>query len=86
METEVKTMDDPLATELATYERHRDELVGSSLGRYVLIHVEDVVAVYHDEVDAINEGYRRFGNVPFLVKHVLPVEQPLNFLSGLVRL
>lgn len=86
MESEVVLVSEHLATEFATYEKHRDELVGSSFDKYVLIHGEEVVGVYQAESDAINEGYRRFGNVPFLVKHVLPVEPPLNFVSGLVCL
>lgn len=79
-------MSEPLATELATFEKHRQELVGTSLNEYVLIHGEEVVSTYQAEQDAINEGYRKFGNVPFLVKRITPVDQPLNFLSGLVQL
>ena len=41
----------------------------------------EVAEVYESQMDAINEGYRRFGNVPFLVKHILKVEVPLNFSS-----
>ncbi|HUP70143.1 MAG TPA: hypothetical protein VM142_10055 [Acidimicrobiales bacterium] len=79
-------MSDPLAIELATFRKHRDELVGSSLNRYVLIHGDQIVSTYESEQDAINEGYRQFGNVTFLVKRITPVDLPLNFLSGLVRL
>jgi len=77
---------DPLAIELATFRKHRDELVGSSLNKYVLIHGDQIVSTYESEQDAINEGYRQFGNVTFLVKRITPVDLPLNFLSGLVRL
>ena len=76
---------EPLAKELASFERHRDELLGSAPNKYVLIHDEEVVGTYESESDAINEGYRKFGNVPFLVKHIVLTERPLNFLSGLVR-
>jgi hypothetical protein len=31
-------------------------------------------------MDAIADGYRRFGNVPFLVKQVVEVETPINFM------
>ncbi len=73
-----------LEIELETYETHRQELVGSSLKQYVLIHGTQIVGTYESERDAINEGYRRFGNVSFLVKHVVPSDRPLNFVSGLI--
>lgn len=79
-------MSKPLAKELETFESHKDELLRSAANRYALIHGVEVVGTYESESDAINEGYRKFGNVPFLVKHVVPTERPLNFLSGLVRL
>lgn len=75
-----------LKEELATFEAHRDELVGSALDEYVLIKGSDIVGTYESERDAINEGYRRFGNVPFLVKQVAPTDRPLNFVSGLLAL
>jgi hypothetical protein len=86
MTTGVFAMPEELATELATFEAHRDELVGIAANKYVLIHGEEIVGTYESERDAINEGYRRFGNVPFLVKHVELTDRPLNFVSGLVRL
>lgn len=82
----VLMMPEELATELAVFEQHRDELLGTAYNRYVLIHGTEIVGTYEAERDAIDEGYRRFGNVPFLVKQVLPTEKPLNFVSGFVRL
>lgn len=74
-------MTDVLATELNTYEQHRDELLETAEGKFVLIHGTEVAGMYEAQMDAINEGYWRFGNVPFLVKHILKVEVPLNFSS-----
>ena len=34
-------------------------------------------------MDAINQGYEKFGLVPFLVKQVVPVETSLDFTSNL---
>jgi len=70
-----------LATELRTYEQHRDELLSTAEGKFALIHGSEVVGAYESQMDAITEGYKRFGNVPFLVKQVLKVEIPLNFSS-----
>lgn len=79
------TVQDELATELATYDEHREELIGTSVGRFVLIKGDQIVATYESERDAIAQGYRQFGNVPFLVKQVSPTERPLNFVSGIVN-
>ena len=74
-------MTDALATELKTYEQHRDKLLGTAEGKFVLIHGTEVVGVYEAQMDAIAEGYKQLGNVPFLVKQIVKVEIPLNFSS-----
>jgi hypothetical protein len=71
----------PLETELKTYEQHRDRLLGKQEGKYVLIHKDQVIGVYDSKMDAIAQGYHQFGNVPFLVKQVLKVESPEEFVS-----
>jgi hypothetical protein len=70
-----------LRQELETYETHREQLLGEARGKYVLIRGHSVVATYDTEQDAINEGYRQFGNVPFLVKRIAAMDEPANFLS-----
>jgi hypothetical protein len=79
-------MPKPLDTELETYQRQRDRLLSQYEGKYVLIHDDEVVGAYESEIDAIYQGYDRFGNVPFLVKQVLPVEIPIELVPGLVDL
>jgi len=73
-----------LDAELKTYEDHRDELLGTAEGKFILIHGAEVVGVFDAESDAIREGYERFGNVPFLVKRVERVETAQNFVSNLL--
>lgn len=73
---------DSLAEELAAYAAHKQELLGTAKGKFVLVHDSQVVNVYENERDAINEGYRLFGNVPFLVKQVVEVEIPERFVSN----
>lgn len=73
-----------LETELSTYERHRERLLGTAEGKFVLIRNEEVVGVYNSKMDAIAQGYQKFGNVPFLVKQILKVETPLDFSSTLL--
>lgn len=77
-----------LDTELKTYEHNRDHLLGTAEGKFVLIHDSHVIGLFDSKLDAIALGYQQFGNVPFLVKHVLKVEPPHLFLSnrlGLVQ-
>lgn len=73
-----------LETELKTYERHRDHLLGTAEGKFVLISNEQVIGVYDSKMDAITQGYQKVGNVPFLVKQVVKVETPQNFISNLI--
>lgn len=73
-----------LDTELKTYKQHHDALLGTAEGKCVLIHGDEIVGVYDSKMDAIAQGYREFGNVPFLVKKIVKIESPLNFTSHLL--
>lgn len=73
-----------LERELATYEKNRDRLLAAAEGKFALICGEEVSGVFDTEMDAVSEGYNRFGNVPFLVKQILQVEVPLSFTSNLL--
>ena len=76
--------DQPLRRELETFEAHRAELLGRAAGKYALIHDDQVVDVFDTEADAIRDGYRQFGNVPFLVKKITDVDVPERFISNLI--
>ncbi len=58
-----------LKEELDTYEAHKKELLGSDENKYVLIKGQNIIGVYANEQDAIAQGYQRFLNEPFLVRH-----------------
>jgi hypothetical protein len=73
-----------LDSEVQTFERNREKLLAMGEGKYVLIHGGEVAGVYESKMDAIAEGYRKFGNTPFLVKQILKVEIPQNFVSSLL--
>ena len=73
-----------LDTELKTYDEHRDHLLGTAEGKFVLIRSDRVFGVYDSKMDAIADGYKQFGNVPFLVKQIVRVEIPQNFISNLL--
>lgn len=75
-----------LATELATYAAHKNELLANARGKYALVRGEEVVGTFDTEGDALNAGYQKFGNVPFLVKEIVEVEQAANFVSNLIAI
>jgi hypothetical protein len=77
-------MADILAVELKAYTDNLDALLGANEGKFVLIHGDEVLGVFDSNMDAITRGYRELGNVPFLVKHIVKVEAPLNFVSNLL--
>ena len=68
-----KSTDEPLSEELKTYEQKKDGLAASSPGKYVLIKGAEIIGTYNKQYEAISDGYARFGNVPFFVKH-LPLQ------------
>ena len=75
------TEPDLLAKETKTFNDRRDELLANYEGRYVLIREGDVCGTYADEMDAIAEGHKQFGNVPFLVRKISKVDYPANFVN-----
>ena len=70
--------------ELETFELHREELLGSAEGKYVLIQGAEIAGVFESKPDAIAQGYQKYGNAPFLVRQVLKIETPQNFVSNLL--
>ena len=75
-----------LAKELETFEKLKNTLLAESEGKYAVIHGDNLYGVFADESDAIEIGYKQFGNVPFLVKRITPVEMLVNFASNTLGL
>jgi hypothetical protein len=73
-----------LDAEVKAYEGQRDNLLGTAEGKFVLIRGSQVAGIYDSKMDAITAGYQQFGNVPFLVKQILKIEIPQNFVSNLL--
>jgi hypothetical protein len=73
-----------LGTEIQTYEQQRENLLGTSEGKFVLVHGTQVVGIFDSKMDAIAAGYQQFGNVPFLVKQVEKIETPQSFVTNLL--
>jgi hypothetical protein len=77
------TATDPLAKELATYERCKEDLLRDHEGKFVLIHGDDVAGAWDTYQDALGAGYREYGLEPFLVKQVLAIERVQFFTRDL---
>lgn len=73
-----------LEKELETYKHQRDHFLATAAGKFVLIHADKILGVYESQMDAITQGYRQLGDVPFLVKQIVPVEVPETFVSSLL--
>jgi hypothetical protein len=66
---------EPLKKEIETYNAKLSELIGSSLGKFVLIKGDTVEGVFDTYADALKIGYQRFKLDPFMVKQVAPAER-----------
>jgi hypothetical protein len=72
-----------LAEEMATCRAHLPRLVTEDRGRFVLVKGADIAGIFIDRSEAIQEGYRRFGIVPFLVRQITP-DEPTVYLPNVV--
>jgi hypothetical protein len=75
-------MSDILVIEEKTFDDKRAELLGKARGKFVLVHDTEIAGIYESKADAVEQGYQRFGNVPFLVKQILDIDVMHNFVSN----
>jgi len=73
-----------LDKELATFESHKAELIGTARGKFALVKDDRIVGVYDTPNDAVHQGYSDFGPDAFLVKEIVEVDTPQNFTSNLI--
>lgn len=64
----------PLETELAFFEQQLPELLRHHAGKFVLIKESELAGVFDTIQAAYAAGLTRFGNVPMLIRQVLPVQ------------
>jgi hypothetical protein len=69
-----------LKTELETYEKHKQELLASKAGRFVLIKGDAVIDDFETYGDALKRGYELYKKESFLVKQVVEFETT-NFIT-----
>ena len=74
-----------LNQEFQTFEKHKSDLLSDNVGRFVLIKGDQIIDIFDTQLDAVRQGYKRFGNVPFLAKKIVAVEDIIHFSNGLLR-
>jgi hypothetical protein len=63
-----------LEKELEFFSGNKEEYLKHHLGQFVVIHGTEFVGAYSTEEIAYAAGLQKFGNVAFLIKQVLPVD------------
>jgi len=68
--------------EIAAYEAMRGDLEKKHMGKWILIHDRNLVAVYDSFEQAANEAVKRFGAGPYLIRQVgsPPVALPASVM------
>lgn len=59
----------PLEQELETYNRIHNTLI-NDIGKFIVIHHNEVIGIFDTYSDALKVGYDRCGNNSFLVKNI----------------
>ena len=68
-----------LISENKTYQNILPELSKTDLGKFVLIKESELIGVYPTKKEALDEGYDKFNDEPFLVREILKVKEPMDF-------
>lgn len=71
-----------LDKELKYFESIRSELLESSKGQFALIKGKDLIGTFKSEAEAYRAGIEKYGNVPFLIKEIIP-EDSIDFIPVL---
>jgi hypothetical protein len=71
-----------LEIETRFFESELPNLLKTDIGKYVLIKDKKIHGVYEALGDALKAGYERFAKEEFLVKQIVPAQQPMNFANN----
>ena len=63
-----------LEQELKFFEEHRHELLAVNPGQFALIKGGELIGAFSTLQQAYNQGIERFGNVPILIRQILPAD------------
>ena len=68
-----------LQTELEFYNNQKAELLKHYQGQFALIKGKKLIGTYTTWEEALNDGVKRLGNVPFLIKQVQEKDEIVQF-------
>ena len=68
-------MSDVLQKEYKVFCHHLKEFIPDRLNQFVVIKEEKIIGFYPCYEDALRDGLKRFGNVPFFIKIVCKDEE-----------
>lgn len=71
-----------LQQEIKTFRSIKSELLAESKGRFALIKKNKLIGIFINQIDAINQGFIKFKNTPFLVKQILDSEPIYNIFNA----
>jgi hypothetical protein len=77
-----------LEREIEYYEKHRHEFLAVSPGRFALIKGAELIGAFPTLQEAYHRGIERFGNIPILIRQILPADPAYKipaFTQGLLR-
>jgi len=66
----------PFEKELKYFRQHKEEWLLHHEGKYALVKGQDLIGTFTKEEEAYEEGVKRFGAGPFLIKPILKQESP----------
>ena len=73
-----------LKVEQKYFEELKPELLKHNLGQFVLIKGRELLGTFTKLEEAYAEGVKRLGNVPMLIKQVVP-EEPVHYIPALTH-
>jgi hypothetical protein len=80
----MKGADMILQRELAVYKAHKEAFIEHGhAGKFVVIKGDEVFDIFRTYEDALRQGLKKYGNVPFLIKEISQFEMVNFFFHGL---
>jgi hypothetical protein len=77
-----------LEQELEFFEEHKHEMLAAALGQFALVKGGELIGAFPTLAEAYHHGIERFGNIPVLIRLILPADPAHKipaFTQGLLR-
>lgn len=74
-----------LEREYKVFKEHQSELLAKGEGKFALIKGDTIIDVFVSYEDALKEGLKRFGDVPFLIQEIQREEDVQFFYADPLR-